>query len=67
MELNAFNPRRIILIGNYEKQLKDAKKKTSFELFRTSLADVDIVTFDEFFEKIEHLAKLFNLVRQVAK
>jgi hypothetical protein len=37
--------------------------KLSFELFRTSLAGVDVITFDEFFRKIEHLAKLFNLVR----
>lgn len=64
IELNTFNPRRVVIIGNYEKELTDAKKKTSFELFRSSLAGVDVVTFDEFFKKIEHLAKLFNIVRK---
>jgi Domain of unknown function (DUF4263) len=61
--LNTFNPRRIVIIGHYEKELTDSKKKTSFELFRSSLSGIDVITFDEFFRKIEHLAKLFNLVR----
>jgi hypothetical protein len=64
IELNTFNPRRVVIIGNYEKELTDATKKTSFELFRASLAGVDVVTFDEFFKKIEHLARLFNIVRK---
>jgi hypothetical protein len=63
VELNTFNPRRVVIIGNYERELTDSKMKSSFELFRTSLAGVDVITFDELFRKIEHLAKLFNLVR----
>jgi Domain of unknown function (DUF4263) len=54
VELSAFNPRRVVIIGNYEKELTDSKKKRSFELFRTGLFGVDIITFDEFFKKIEH-------------
>jgi|SRR5215211_1260724 len=65
VELNTFNPRRVVIIGNYETELTDSRRKASFELFRTSLAGVDIITFDEFFRKLEHLAKLFNLVRSV--
>jgi hypothetical protein len=63
IELNTFNPRRIILIGNYKKELDDARKRHSFELFRSSLAGVEIVTFDEFFRKVDQLATLFNLTR----
>jgi antiviral defense system Shedu protein SduA len=63
VELNAFNPRRVVIIGNYERELTDVKMKSSFELFRTSLAGVDVITFDELFRKIDHLAKLFNIVR----
>jgi hypothetical protein len=63
VELNTFNPRRIVLIGNYEAELTDAKKRSSFELFRSSQTGVEIVTFDEFFRKVEQLAQLFNLVR----
>jgi hypothetical protein len=64
VDLNVFNPRRVVIIGNYAEELSDARKKTSFEHFRRSLTGIEIVTFDEFFNKIEHLAKLFNLVRK---
>lgn len=67
VELNTFNPRRVVIIGNYTKELNDTRKKASFELFRSSLAGIDIITFDEFFKKIEHLAKIFNLVRAAEK
>jgi hypothetical protein len=63
VELSTVNPRRVVIIGNYVKELNDPRKKASFELFRASLAGIDIVTFDEFFKKIEQLARLFNLVR----
>lgn len=33
VELNTFNPRRVVIIGNYTKELTDARKKSSFELF----------------------------------
>jgi hypothetical protein len=67
IELSTVNPRRVVIIGNYAKELNDPKKKASFELFRASLAGIDVVTFDEFFKKIEHLARLFNLVRTESK
>ncbi|MGA8769264.1 MAG: Shedu anti-phage system protein SduA domain-containing protein, partial [Rhodomicrobium sp.] len=66
LELNAFNPRRVVIIGNYARELTEARKRTSFELFRTSLAGIDIITFDEFFNKVGQLAKLFNLIRSDA-
>lgn len=64
IELNTFNPRRIILIGNHEAELNDKRARESFELFRTSLAGIEIVTFDEFFRKLEQLLALFNLSRK---
>jgi hypothetical protein len=64
IELNAFNPKRVVIIGNYSKELDTPKKKQSFELFRSSLSGIDIVSFDEFFKKIERLAGLFNLIRK---
>ncbi len=66
VEINTFSPRRIVIIGNYEKELTEATKRNSFEFFRSALVGIDVVTFDEFFAKVEHLAKLFNLVRSVA-
>jgi hypothetical protein len=54
-------------MGNYERELTAPKLRSSFELFRSSLAGVEIVTFDEFFRKVEQLANLFNLGRKAAE
>ena len=61
-ELSAFNPKAVVIVGN-SAELETNEKKCSFELFRSSLSNVEIVTFDEVFRKIEHLASLFNLVK----
>ncbi len=61
--LNAFNPRRVIIIGNHHAELNDEKKIKSFELFRTTISGIDVITFDELFAKVEQLAKMFSLVR----
>jgi hypothetical protein len=63
LELNVFNPKRVILIGNGDLELEEKGKRASFELFRSALSGIDIITFDEFFRKVEQLAKLFNLIR----
>jgi hypothetical protein len=66
IDLNTFNPRRVVIIGNYYREMTDPRKIKSFELFRTALSGVDIITFDELFAKVEHLAKMFSLVRSAA-
>lgn len=60
-KLEVFNPKCVVIIGNAEKELNTDDKRTSFELYRTSMKDVEIVTFDELFRKAETLASLFNL------
>ncbi|WP_415878553.1 Shedu immune nuclease family protein [Methylomonas sp. TEB] len=59
--LEMFSPKCIVIMGNAEKELDTSEKKNSFELFRTNLKDVEIVTYDELFKKAETLASLFNL------
>jgi len=49
-ELSAFNPKAIVIAGDYS-QLDTAEKRRSFELFRSNLANMEIVTFDELFKK----------------
>jgi hypothetical protein len=66
-QLSAFNPRCLLVIGNGNIQLDDDLKRKSFELFRTGLKDVEVITYDELFRKVEVLATLFNLVRQQEK
>lgn len=66
-EIKVFNPRCIVILGNADEELKDDVKRKSFELYRTNMRDVEIVTYDELFRKAETLATLFNLVRKTRK
>ena len=59
-ELTIFNPKCIVIIGN-SAELKNEKQRRSFEIFRSGLANVEVITFDEVFSKIERLATLFSL------
>lgn len=63
-EIDVFNPRCIVIAGNYNEELQDDLRRKSFELFRTNSRDVEIITYDELFKKAETLATLFNLVRK---
>ncbi|MHB9073940.1 MAG: Shedu immune nuclease family protein [Desulfobaccales bacterium] len=65
--ISLFNPRCVVIIGNGEDELKDEIRRKSFELFRSTLRDVEIITYDELFRKVEILANLFNLVKPKAK
>jgi len=62
-QLNAFNPKCAVIIGNAEAELKDDAARGSFELYRASLKDVEVITYDELFRKVEILAELFSLKR----
>jgi Domain of unknown function (DUF4263) len=64
IDVQAFRPKCLVIAGNYAEQITGDKKRRSFELFRSDLLDVQILTFDEFFRKIEQLARLFNIVRR---
>jgi Shedu protein SduA, C-terminal len=63
-KLDIFNPRCVIIAGNAEEELTNDLKRKSFELYRRNLRDVEIVTYDEMFNKAETLATLFNIVRK---
>lgn len=66
-ELRAFRPRCAVIIGNASGELKDGVAQRSFELFRRALGDVEIITYDELFRKVEILAELFALKRAKGK
>jgi hypothetical protein len=55
-----FSPRSVLVIGNAERQLDSRIKRQSFELYRSNLRDVDIVTFDELREKISLVIELLE-------
>ncbi|MHB9878230.1 Shedu immune nuclease family protein [Pacificimonas sp. ICDLI1SI03] len=58
--VTAFHPRRVIIAGDY-RSLKTDEEKRSFEVFRQELKGVDIVTFDEFFNRIKMFVGMFGL------
>lgn len=62
-ELRAFSPKCVVVAGNGASELDSQVKRRAFEDFRTNSRDVEIVTYDELFRKIESLASLFNLAR----
>lgn len=48
----AFHPKCLVVIGDIEQQDFDQKKIRSFELFRNSLNNTSIITFDSLFSKV---------------
>ncbi len=65
--LSAFAPKCVVIIGNGALELDNDLKRGAFELFRSNSKDVEIVTYDELFRKIEVLASLFSLTRSKQK
>lgn len=56
----AFDPRCIVIIGNIDSELADRRQRKSLELFRMGLKDVQVITYDELFGKVEFLVKLLE-------
>lgn len=63
-KLSAFAPKCVVVIGNGALELDSEVKRGAFEMFRSNSKDVEIVTYDELFRKLEVLASLFSLTRQ---
>lgn len=56
---DSLNSKCLIIIGSLG-SMKDKNKRNSFELFRLSNKDVEIITFDELKNKMEALLKIFT-------
>ena len=57
-ELNHLHPHWILLIWNIDSLT--SRQKESFILFRRTIKDITIVTFDELFEKIKSLKQIYE-------
>ena len=66
-EIASFIPRCALIAGNAQEQIKDARDRRSFELYRAGLSDVELLTYDELFRKVEILAELFSLKKKGAQ
>lgn len=50
----------VVIIGNAERELVDEGRRRSFELYRSELRNVRIVTYDELFRRVNALLTLFG-------
>jgi Domain of unknown function (DUF4263) len=60
LEFTAFNPQCIVLAGDLDRENPTANQRRSFELFRNSLSNVRVLSYDEFFGKINDLVDIFT-------
>jgi hypothetical protein len=68
-EISAVSPRKVVIIGDLRKLHDDGRvnveKMSSFEIFRRSQLGIDIITFDELYERtrfiVEHQGIRANL------
>lgn len=56
-----FDPLCIVLIGNVRRELADDKEKQqAFELYRRQLSSIEIVTYDEMYDKMRRLVSVLE-------
>ena len=54
------NPRCLLIVGSFENEQLDDTQKKSFEIFRSDLKSVEIITYDELFAKMRLLLALLK-------
>ena len=59
-EMESFSPRCVVVIGHAKKELIDSARRKAFELFRRQLVDVEVITYDEMFERTRRLVKILE-------
>lgn len=57
---NALNPTCILIIGSTEELVADEDMLSSFELFRSALTAVTIITYDELLSKLDNLISVLE-------
>lgn len=60
IDFEVFNPLCLVIAGNFQNENMDNEQRRSFEIFRSGLKDVQIITYDELFEKIRILLNLLE-------
>ncbi|EKO34190.1 Shedu immune nuclease family protein [Leptospira santarosai] len=56
----SYDPSCILIIGNFQKECTSEEKIKSFELYRQQLNNIQVITFDELFEKMKLLISLLE-------
>ena len=61
LEVDVFDPFCVVLIGHTRREFGGDKAKVqAFELYRQQFSDIEIVTYDEMFEKMSRLVLVFE-------
>jgi|YNPBryunderm2012_1023409.scaffolds.fasta_scaffold11791_2 hypothetical protein len=55
-----FDPKCVVIIGNISDELKKPGQRNSLELFRAGLKDVQVISYDELFDKIQILVNILE-------
>ena len=50
----------LVIAGNFQKENMNNEQRHSFEIFRSGLKDVQVITYDELFEKVRILLNLLE-------
>ena len=58
------NPKCIVIAGNFKQELGSELKQRSFELIPSSLSGIEIITYDELFDKLDYLLQVFGLMKR---
>ena len=56
----SIDPKCLLIVGNAENELIKDNQKEAFELYRNNLKNVDVITFDELFEKVDLLINILS-------
>lgn len=57
---NAFSPKCLVVVGSIEAEMDNPIKLKSLELFRNSLSGIQVITYDELFEKARDVIELVS-------
>jgi Domain of unknown function (DUF4263) len=59
-QFSTYDPLCLVLAGNLARENPNLNQRRSFELFRSSLGGVKVITYDELFGKIKDLVDIFS-------
>jgi len=56
----AFDPQCFVIAGSWEDELTTPEQRQSFQLFRSNLRNIEVITYDELFKKVDILVNLLG-------
>lgn len=57
---DAFNPKCLLILGHINKEIDEHAKREALENYRANSREIDIITFDELYQKVKILSNLLE-------